>query len=143
MTERPGRPPASSAGVSARMRKQRERGTKLEAALRARLWQQGLRYRLHYKAIPGSRREVDIAFPGRKVAVFVDGCFWHGCTEHRPLPTANREWWSAKIEENRTRDRDTNARLAALGWTVLRIWEHEDVEAAVSRIRAVVAGTTG
>ncbi|EIF00983.1 very short patch repair endonuclease [Saccharomonospora glauca] len=127
-------PAASSPSVTARMRSQRERDTTTELRIRRLLWRNGHRYRKHYRALPGLRREVDIAFPGKKVAVFVDGCFWHGCTEHKSTPKANRKWWLDKIEENRRRDRDTDERLKKLGWTVLRVWEHEDPHSAVDRI---------
>lgn len=133
------RPAASSAGVSARMKKQRAFDTGAEIALRRRLHRAGLRYRLHPPIVPGTRRRVDLAFISARVAVFLDGCFWHGCREHRNLPAANREWWSAKLEQNRVRDRDTDARLTAAGWAVIRVWEHEDPETAAGRILRTVS----
>jgi DNA mismatch endonuclease (patch repair protein) len=77
-------------------------------------------------------------FPRLKVAVFVDGCFWHGCPVHGTWPKANSDWWRAKIEANRLRDSDTDRRLSEMGWRVVRIWEHEDPEQAALRIAAVV-----
>ncbi|TYP90796.1 DNA mismatch endonuclease Vsr [Blastococcus xanthinilyticus] len=79
-----------------------------------------------------------MVFLGRKVAVFVDGCFWHSCPVHATTPTANREWWVAKLQRNEQRDRHTDEHLGALGWTVLRFWEHEDPGAAVDVIELAV-----
>lgn len=76
---------------------------------------------------------------GLRLAVFVDGCFWHGCPVHATWPKTNAEFWRAKIEKNRVRDRDTNRRLREEGWTVVRVWEHEDVDEAADRIIAIVA----
>jgi DNA mismatch endonuclease, patch repair protein len=84
------------------------------------------------------RREADVLFVGPKVAVFVDSCFWHCCPEHGTWPSANGSWWREKLEANRRRDRDTDARLHADGWAVVRIWEHEDPRAAAVRVREVV-----
>jgi DNA mismatch endonuclease (patch repair protein) len=84
------------------------------------------------------RRRVDIVFPRERVAVFVDGCFWHSCPDHATHPRANAEFWRSKLQRNVDRDRDTDGRLEALGWTVLRFWEHEDPGAAADRIEAVV-----
>jgi DNA mismatch endonuclease (patch repair protein) len=83
-------------------------------------------------------RRVDIVFTRAKVAVFVDGCFWHGCPDHCVQPKANAAWWRTKIETNQRRDADTNLALAALGWRVIRVWEHDDVEAAAERIAHAV-----
>jgi DNA mismatch endonuclease, patch repair protein len=125
------------------MRAQRERDTAIEREIRSRLHARGLRFRVHRRLLAGSRREVDVVFPGTRVAVFVDGCFWHGCPEHGTWPRNNAEFWRRKIEENVRRDRDTNARLAAEGWTVLRVWEHEAPAEAASRIAAVVDAGRG
>jgi DNA mismatch endonuclease, patch repair protein len=84
------------------------------------------------------RRRTDVAFPARKVAVFVDGCFWHGCPQHGTWPRANAAWWRAKIEGNAARDRDTDARLTAAGWAVLRFWEHEGAAGAAAAVARAV-----
>lgn len=81
-----------------------------------------------------------MVFGGRRVAVFVDGCFWHSCPVHATRPRANGEWWSTKLRHNTERDRDTDAHLRSLGWMVLRFWEHEDPTAVVDAIEAVVRG---
>jgi DNA mismatch endonuclease (patch repair protein) len=120
------------------MRAQRERDTGIERAIRSLLHARGLRFRIHRRLLPGSRREVDVVFPGAKVAVFVDGCFWHGCPEHGTWPRNNAEFWRDKIEGNVSRDRDTDARLEADGWTVVRVWEHEAPADAAARIADAV-----
>jgi DNA mismatch endonuclease, patch repair protein len=114
------------------------RDTPAELALRRELHRRGLRYSLHQKLLPGLRRETDIAFPRVRVAVFVDGCFWHACPEHGTTPKSNRGWWQAKLEANRSRDRDTDQRLRAEGWQVVRIWEHEPPVEAADRIEPLV-----
>lgn len=121
------------------MRAQRERDTAVELRIRTRLHALGLRYRLHQRLLAGSRREVDLVFAGARVAVFVDGCFWHGCPEHATSPMNNAGFWRHKLAENVSRDRDTDARLAADGWKVVRVWEHEPPHLAVERIAQVVA----
>jgi DNA mismatch endonuclease (patch repair protein) len=123
---------------SVAMRAQRERDTGIEREIRSRLHARGLRFRVHRRLLKGSRREVDVVFPGAKVAVFVDGCFWHGCPEHGTWPRNNADFWRRKIEGNVERDRDTDARLEADGWTVLRVWEHEAPADAAARIADAV-----
>jgi DNA mismatch endonuclease (patch repair protein) len=115
------------------MKSQRQRDTAAETALRSLLHRRGLRFRVHY-ALPSLRRSADIAFPGLRIAVFVDGCFWHGCPEHGTWPKNNADWWREKITANQRRDADTDAKLAADGWSVIRVWEHENVAAAAQRI---------
>lgn len=133
-----GKPKASSPGVSRRMRGLPTKGTEPELALRGCLHRLGLRYRVQYR-LPGlPRRTIDIAFPGKRVAIFVDGCFWHGCSEHRDIPKSNREWWLAKIENNKKRDVDTDRRLHELGWLSLRFWEHDNAQEAADRVAAIV-----
>lgn len=120
------------------MRGNRSRDTRPELALRHELHRRGLRYRIAYRALPEVRRTVDVAFIGVRLAVFVDGCFWHGCpTHHRPART-NAEFWANKIGVNRARDADTTARLEAAGWTVLRFWEHEQPSEMADRVEAEV-----
>jgi len=116
------------------------RDNALERSLRSELHRRGLRFRLHRRLLQGSRRSVDIVFPRARVAVFVDGCFWHGCPLHGTWPKNNAEWWRAKIEANRARDRDTDDRLARQGWTVVRVWEHETVIAAADRVASALLG---
>ena len=121
----PPHPGSSDPTVSARMAGLARRDTAPEVAIRRLLHAQGLRYRVAYP-VPGlRRRSIDIAFTRRKVAVFVDGCFWHGCPEHGTQPRANASWWTTKLAANRARDGDTTARLVDQGWVVIRVWEHE------------------
>jgi DNA mismatch endonuclease (patch repair protein) len=115
--------PLSPDARSRLMGRVRQRGTALELALRQALWASGLRYRLRTKQrLPGSP---DIVFPGAKVAVFVDGCFWHGCPIHGTQPKTRPEFWAAKIARNRERDAEVDAKLSAMGWKVVRLWEHQ------------------
>lgn len=132
-------PPASSPAALRRMKQQRQRDTRPELELRSVLHRAGLRFRVDYP-LPGLRRRGDVVFPGRRVAVFVDGCFWHGCPEHATWPKANAEWWRAKIEANVARDRDSDARLTEAGWAVVRVWEHEHSDVAAAIVCAAVKG---
>lgn len=121
----------SSPEASRRMARVRQRGTDVEIELRRALHTLGLRYRLQVPLSKKPRRVADIVFIGARVAVFVDGCFWHGCPLHATWPKENAGFWRAKIEANRARDADTTRRLRELGWEVIRVWSHEDpVEAA-------------
>ena len=132
------RPTAISAKVSGAMRSMPEHSTGPEMAVRRLLFSMGLRYRIQYP-VPGvPRRSIDIAFPGKKIAVFIDGCFWHGCKEHRNIPAHNRDWWKDKIDQNRSRDRDTDEKLREAGWTVFRFWEHDVVEMIVERVMGAI-----
>jgi DNA mismatch endonuclease, patch repair protein len=127
--------------TSRRMSRQRTRDTEPEVLLRRELHRRGLRYRLD-APLPGmARRRADILFTRAKVAVFVDGCFWHGCPEHKTAPTNNGAWWAAKLARNVERDRETGAHLSSLGWTVLRVWEHEDMKHAATDIERIVRST--
>ena len=124
----------SSPAVSERMTRARRENTGPERALRSVLHRRGYRFRVH-RPVPGAaRRKVDIVFPVEKLAVFVDGCFWHACPEHATWPSANAAFWRRKLERNAERDRETDARLTASGWTVVRIWEHESVDEACDRV---------
>ncbi|MFS0703401.1 very short patch repair endonuclease [Cellulomonas sp. 179-A 9B4 NHS] len=120
----------SSASVSARMARQARRDTDPELALRRALHRRGLRYLVDAPLPSIPRRRADVLLPRARVAVFVDGCFWHACPLHATQPASNSEWWRAKLERNVARDRDTDARLGAAGWLVLRFWEHDDMTAA-------------
>jgi len=107
-----------------------QRDTAPELALRAVLFRMGLRYRIDLRPIPSLRRKADLVFPRLKIAVFVDGCFWHGCPEHATWPKANGEFWHRKIVGNQERDRDTNRKLAEAGWLSVAVWEHEKPDVA-------------
>ncbi len=138
----PAHPGASSEGVSRRMSVAARRDTAPELALRRALHAGGLRYRVGFP-VPGQRRRtIDVAFTRVQVAVFVDGCFWHGCPEHGTQPRSNSAWWTTKLSANQARDRDTDRVLAEAGWTVVRVWEHEDPAAAADRVRALVRGSS-
>ncbi len=105
------------------MSKLRTTGTEPELALRRELHRRGLRYRVNVASIPG---RPDVALTRARIAVFVDGCFWHGCSEHAVAPRANADWWRSKLDANVNRDRRTEARLRETGWIVIRAWEHEN-----------------
>lgn len=120
------------------MQRQARRDTRPELALRRELWRRGLRYRVDVAPIVGLRSRADVVFGSARVAVYVDGCFWHSCPDHATVPTANREWWVAKLEANVRRDRDSDDRLRSAGWQVVRIWEHEAVADAANLVEAVV-----
>lgn len=136
----PGPPPSASSPTTARiMRRTKRTGTKPELALRRALHRRGLRYVVD-RAVLGTnrRRRVDILLRGARVAVFVDGCFWHSCPSHAHVPRANRAWWSLKLQGIVVRDRDTDVDLSAAGWYVARVWEHEDPDLAAERIHRLV-----
>ncbi|MEX3955992.1 very short patch repair endonuclease [Trinickia sp. EG282A] len=127
---------------SARMRRVRQTGTSIELRLRRALWAAGLRYRLKAaNSLPG---RPDVVFPSVKVAVFVDGCFWHGCPLHGTRPASNVSFWAEKITRNQQRDQQVDSKLSAAGWRVVRLWEHEvkkDLTGCVSRIRVAIQTT--
>nr|WP_227997976.1 very short patch repair endonuclease [Nocardia australiensis] len=128
--------PTTDAATSARMAKQRRSGTEPELALRRELHRRGLRYFVDRAPLPGQRRRADLVFPRRRVAVYVDGCFWHRCPQHATDPKNNARWWADKLQGNVARDRATDAALADAGWVVVRVWEHEDAVAAADRVQA-------
>jgi DNA mismatch endonuclease, patch repair protein len=128
----------SSPGVTARMQRQLRRDTVPEMAVRRGLHAMGLRFRLGWPVPGRPRRSVDIAFPSLRIAVFVDGCFWHGCPEHGTQPRANKSWWAAKLAANVARDRDTDQALDVAAWTVIRVWEHDDTDDVVAAIVEIV-----
>nr|WP_298985298.1 very short patch repair endonuclease [uncultured Micrococcus sp.] len=129
---------ASSAGARATMRGNRSRDTKPELAVRRLLHAAGYRYRVNARPEKDLRRTVDILFCAARVAVLIDGCYWHGCPEHYIAPKANGGYWSDKVARNRARDADTNQVLTERGWLVLRFWEHEDPTVVAEQIIAVV-----
>ena len=133
------RPPASSPSVSRRMSAHPRRDTGPEMAVRRLLHAGGLRYRVCLKVPGAPRRTIDIAFTRARLAVFIDGCFWHGCPEHGETPASNRQWWIDKIHHNRARDAETARLLEAAGWRVLRIWEHVPPDDAVGLIREALS----
>jgi DNA mismatch endonuclease, patch repair protein len=118
------------------MSRQPRRDTLPELHLRRALHARGLRFRVDHP-LPGlPRRRADVMMTRSRIAVFVDGCFWHGCPAHATWPSTNADWWRSKIQRNIARDRATDAHLAALGWTVLRFWEHDDMVAAADEVHA-------
>ncbi|KYF96095.1 very short patch repair endonuclease [Sorangium cellulosum] len=122
------------------MQRVRQKNTSAESAIRSELHALGLRYRIQVPVLTKPRRVADVAFVGPRVAVFVDGCFWHGCPQHATWPKQNADFWRAKILANQERDRDTDARLRADGWEVVRVWAHERPNEAALRIAEVVRG---
>jgi DNA mismatch endonuclease, patch repair protein len=137
MAGRPPTPPASTPAKRLQMQRTRTRDTPGEVALRKLLHHLGYRYRIDHP-LPGLRRRGDIVFPGDRLAVFVDGCFWHACPEHQSWPKQNADWWRQKILGNVERDRDTDRRLSEAGWTVVRVWEHEPPEDAARRVSRTI-----
>ncbi len=136
------RPAPSSAAARDRFRAQRRRDTAPELALRRLLHARGLRYRVDTAPLPGVRRRADVVFTRARVAVFVDGCFWHSCPVHATHPKANADWWRTKLEATVCRDRDTDATLAAAGWCVVRVWEHEPALETADRVAEAYSSRT-
>lgn len=125
--------------VSARMARTGGRDTSCEMAVRRELHRRGMRYRVSYRPVGDLRRTADIVFIRQRIAVLIDGCFWHGCpTHYRPATGARRQFWASKIAENRRRDRDSTDAFVAAGWIVLRFWEHEDPVVVADRVVAAV-----
>lgn len=120
--------------VAARMRSQRRANTTPEIRVRQQLFSSGLRYRVGIKVPGNNRRTIDIAFPRQRVAVFIDGCFWHRCPLHSTPAKNNAEWWEEKLAKNVDRDRSTTALLEDQGWLVLRFWEHEEPHHVTEKI---------
>ena len=129
---------ASNPAVRRVMQGNRSRDTRPELAVRTIVHARGLRYVVHGRPIPELRRTADLMFPRMKIAVFIDGCFWHGCPEHHKTPKANATYWSAKVERNKHRDLDTTVRLSTAGWSVLRFWSHEDPVYVAEKIQQAV-----
>ena len=129
---------ATSDATRRSMQGNRGRDTGPELAVRSAVHSRGLRYRVNTRPLPELRRTADLVFSRPRVAVFVDGCWWHGCEEHYSAPRANSDYWNRKVESNRRRDADTNCRLQEAGWIVLRFWEHDDPEQVATQIEKVV-----
>lgn len=129
---------ASSPATRRSMLGNKGRDTKPELAVRRLLHAQGLRYRVNARPLPELRRTADVVFRRQKLAVFIDGCYWHGCPVHYTAPRVNASFWSVKVQRNRERDADTNCSLGAAGWTVLRYWAHEDPQVVAAAIAATV-----
>jgi DNA mismatch endonuclease (patch repair protein) len=134
MSRLPATPPASSDAVRATMRANRRRDTAPELALRRELHRRGLRFRVDHRPVPGIRCRVDVVFTRARIAVFVDGCFWHSCPAHAVAPKRNGDWWAEKLAGNVARDRRNDEQLEAAGWTVVRVWEHEAAAEAADRV---------
>jgi DNA mismatch endonuclease (patch repair protein) len=133
------KPPASTPGTRKSMRANRRTDTKPELALRSELHRRGLRFRKDMPIpLDGLRARPDVVFPRAKVAILLDGCWWHGCSEHGMRPKRNAKFWNHKLDETIERDRRVRAALADAGWTVIQVWEHEPIEDATERIECVV-----
>jgi DNA mismatch endonuclease (patch repair protein) len=151
-----GQPPANAGAVNDRtgrwgsvpasrrriMQSNRRRDTGLEKAVRSALFARGLRYRvdMSVRLSEGRPIRVDVVFPRKRIAVFIDGCFWHGCPTHGTQPSTNKEYWRSKIDENRARDRRQTHALQNDGWTVIRIWEHERPASAAETVANAFRG---
>lgn len=129
---------ASSEGVRKSMQANKGRDTKPELALRRAVHARGLRYRVSMRPLPPIRRTADLVFTKAKVAVFLDGCFWHGCPQHHTKARANADYWAEKVTRNRERDAETDRLLEEAGWTVVRVWEHEDPVQAAAKVGEIV-----
>lgn len=133
-------PEPASTSATAIGKANRRANTKPERALRSVLHRRGLRFRKdHQLQASGLTVRADVAFTRRRVAVFVDGCFWHSCPEHGTVPKRNQEYWLPKLAGNRARDDRVNAALRVQGWEVVRIWEHEDPAKAADEIQDLIA----
>lgn len=131
---------ASSPAARSTMRANRSRDTKIELAVRKIVFARGMRYRVDARPEPSLRRKADLVFRGPKIAVFLDGCFWHGCPVHYIPPKTNDGYWGGKVGANRARDVDTTEKLREAGWAVLRFWEHEDPAEIAEAIELAVRG---
>lgn len=135
------RPAAVNEQKRQSMARQRSRDTGPELAIRTRLHALGYRYRVDHRPLPAVRTRGDLVFTRARLVVFVDGCFWHQCPQHRTSPRNNSAWWAAKLAANVERDRATDQRLADAGFRVVRIWEHESPDEAVAMIVRALGAT--
>lgn len=134
---------AATPGVRRSMQGNRRRDTKPEIAVRRLVHAAGLRYRVDHKPLGSLNRRADLVFPRQKIAVFIDGCFWHGCPEHHTVARSNETFWAEKVRRNRERDRDTDERLESNGWLILRAWEHEPPADVAQRVIEAVKARRG
>jgi DNA mismatch endonuclease (patch repair protein) len=133
-------PHPTTPAMTAVMRGNRRRDTKPEVRLRSALHARGLRFRKEYRIeVPGLRVRADVAFPRQRVAVFVDGCFWHACPDHGTQPRANAGYWAPKLRRNQERDSRVNSGLLAAGWAVVRAWEHQPIDEVAAEVESVVS----
>jgi DNA mismatch endonuclease (patch repair protein) len=123
------------------MKGNKGRDTGPELLLRSILYKNGLRYRVNARPLNDLRRTADVVFPTARIAVFVDGCYWHGCPEHYRPARENQQFWREKIDGNKARDTETDQLLAEAGWQSIRVWEHEDPEKAALRVIDAVRAT--
>jgi DNA mismatch endonuclease, patch repair protein len=130
---------ASTPAVRRVMQGNKSRDTRPEIAVRSAVHALGMRYRVSARPLRDLRRTADLVFRNARVAVFVDGCFWHGCPQHHAPPRTNASYWATKILGNKSRDEDTTKRLCQEGWTVLRFWSHEEPLRVAAQIAKVVA----
>lgn len=133
-------PAPLNSSVRQQMQRMPDRDTKPEKLLRSELFGRGLRFRVNVRSLPGSP---DIVLSRAKIAVFVDGCYWHGCPVHKRAPVHNRAWWIQKIQGNQARDERNDSDLRADGWWVLRYWEHDDVDDIADEIEWMWRDLTG
>jgi DNA mismatch endonuclease (patch repair protein) len=141
-SSRPSSPAASCEAVRKVMRSNRKKDTKPELALRRALYKSGVRFRKHYAIeVRAGRVVTDIAFPRKRVVVFVDGCFWHCCPIHGNKPRSNASYWWPKLAGNVHRDMQQNVALAEAGWRVIRVWEHTSVPRAVESVVSVLSNS--
>lgn len=125
------------------MQGNRRRDTAPELRVRRLLHARGLRYLVDHAPLAGVRRRADLVFRGPRVAVFIDGCFWHGCPDHGMTPRTNTAFWSAKLSRNQERDAETDILLRDAGWVVLRFWEHDDAAEVAEQVERVVRSGAG
>lgn len=130
---------ATTPAIRRVMQGNKSRDTKPEIAVRSAVHALGMRYRVSARPLRDLRRTADLVFRKARVAVFVDGCFWHGCPEHHAPPKTNARYWATKIQGNKRRDEDTTEQLRKEGWTVLRFWSHEEPLSVATQIANVVA----